>query len=341
MRAPTPELARENSDGEYPARGVVFCFFAQSYRTTQRVEADLTEIRHMLKCVPSLRHLQPTSMTTLCRRLELQTATANKVLTWLDRGVAVDYVVMGGPVYLVNTAAPFFAEHAGSKKDPGDELVKLLHAKANPPPEDEYNTCMDIPARLRRSSYPSNLAVGGDSSVPQKGETGKMKRSMSLELVNRPDSKAIGGLSPRAVGRSLSGGAAASPPTTPRRRSRQASRDSRSSAYGATAAAAAAAAAVAAEEAEASAEAPPDAEALRAQAALLQNSTEIVVQAAVGDMLGAHGLRGCGLGPNVQAVVGKGARLLVVPTIDAKLPPGMPKDMNLTAAAQLLMKRCA
>jgi hypothetical protein len=41
----------------------------------------------------------------------------------------------------------------------------------------------------------------------------------------------------------------------------------------------------------------------------------------------------------VQAVAGVGARLLVVPTIDAKLPPGM-RDMNLNMAAQLLMKRC-
>jgi hypothetical protein len=55
--------------------------------------------------------------------------------------------------------------------------------------------------------------------------------------------------------------------------------------------------------------------------------------------VGAHGLRGCELGPTVQAVAGVGARLLVVPTIDAKLPPGM-RDMNLNMAAQLLMKRC-
>jgi hypothetical protein len=55
---------------------------ALSFRATQRVEADLAEIRHMLKRVWSLRHLQPSSLTTLCRRVQLETAPHNQVLTY-------------------------------------------------------------------------------------------------------------------------------------------------------------------------------------------------------------------------------------------------------------------
>ena len=61
--------------------------------------------------------------------------------------MAVDYVVLSGPVYLVNTAAPFFAQHVGIKTDPGDALLSLLHSKANPPTPEVRHARLKLTSR--------------------------------------------------------------------------------------------------------------------------------------------------------------------------------------------------